>query len=228
MVSAPRAPPDKTHILECQPLGYSFAEGCNAMWGARLTPAPTGGHLEPGSRCGSIDNCAASCQDDGTASTMSIRLPEHPCTNHDNVRVPRAYGCHCAHAQAMITFVFAEHTVAEHPCPNHDNVRGPRAYGCQSIHAQTMITFVFREHTVARGTATRAKTPSPVQATSSADSFCGRPKVLEKEPLRNACFPIAKPLKTSEISDLLTLFAPCEKTPKRSEFAKTPVLSTFR
>ena len=46
LLSAPQAPPEKTHILECQPLGYSFAEGCNAMWGAQLTPAPTGGHLD--------------------------------------------------------------------------------------------------------------------------------------------------------------------------------------
>ena len=83
LVGAPRATPDKTHILECQPLGYS----------------------------------AASCQDPGTASTRSIRLPEHPCPNHDNVRVPRAYGCQCAHAQTMITFVFQEHTVANAPMP---------------------------------------------------------------------------------------------------------------
>ena len=67
-----------------------------------------------------------------------------------------------------------------------------------------MITFVFQEHTVANA------------------------KVLEKEPLRNACFPIAKPLKTSEITDPLTLFAPCEKSLKRCDSAKTPVSSTFR
>ena len=77
------------------------------------------------------------------------------------------------------------------------------------------------------GTATRAKTPSPVQATSSADSFCGRPKVLEKEPLQNPCFPIAKPPKTSEISNRLRVLALCQRCPSACESAKTPVLSTF-
>ena len=57
------------------------------------------------------------------------RMPKHPCPNHNNVRVLRAYNNKCIHAQTMVTLVFREHTIA-HPFP-------------------TIITFVFREHTIA-------------------------------------------------------------------------------
>ena len=104
----------------------------------------------------------------------------HPCSNHGDVRVPRAYGCTSAsmlkpwwrscsksirspqriHAQPMVTFVFQEHTVtAAHPCSNHGDARVPRAYGYQSIHAQTVVTFAFQEKTV-----TRAFMPIPEPA----------------------------------------------------------------
>ena len=49
---------------------------------------------------------------------------------------------------------------------------------------------------------------------------------LQNTPVRNAAFPIAKPLKTHEITDPLTLFGPCETSLKRSDCAKTPVSST--
>ena len=149
----------------------------------------------------------------------------HPCPNHNNVRVSRAYGYQCIHAQTIT------------------NARVSRAYGYQCIHAQTRITIVFREHAVtsasmpkpirarsartdrrtvsssaicssmSSGTATKAKTPSLVQASSSADSFCRRPKVLKKEPLGNHSFPIAKALNTSKFNNRLKVFALCEKSP---------------
>ena len=36
--------------------------------------------------------------------------PPHPCPNHNKVRVPRAYGHQSMHAQAIIPFLFQEHT----------------------------------------------------------------------------------------------------------------------
>ena len=51
-----------------------------------------------------------------------MRVPEHACPNHNNVRVSRAYDYQSIHAP----------------------------YDYQSIHAQTIITFVFREHTITR------------------------------------------------------------------------------
>ena len=69
-------------------------------------------------------------------------VTRHPCPNHKNVRVFRAYGYQCIHAQTesirlpahpcttMITFVFRDHTVTR-----------------ASIYPN-QITFVFREHTV--------------------------------------------------------------------------------
>ena len=87
--------------------------------------------------------------------SKSIRSPEHPCPNHNNVRVPRAYAHQSIHAPTIITFVFQEHTITRSSCPNHNNVRAPGAYAHPSIHAQTIITFVFQEHTL-----TRASMPS--------------------------------------------------------------------
>ena len=79
----------------------------------------------------------------------SIRLPEHPCPNHSNFRVPRADGHQSIHAAAILSFVFPEQTVTMvHPCRIHSNVRVPRAYGHQSNHAQTIITSEFLEHMV--------------------------------------------------------------------------------
>ena len=107
--------------------------------------------------------------------SKSIRSPEHPCPNHNSVRVPRAYAHQSIHAQTVFPFVFQEHTLTrasmpkpqfrscsksirspEHPCPNRISVRAPRAYAHQSIHAQTIIPFVFQEHTL-----TRASMPKP-------------------------------------------------------------------
>ena len=101
--------------------------------------------------------------------SKSIRLPEHPCPNHNSIRVPRAYAHQSIHAQTIISFVFQEHKLTrasmpkpqfrscfksirspEHPCPNHNSVRVPRAYAHQSIYAQTIIPFVFQEHTLTR------------------------------------------------------------------------------
>ena len=82
----------------------------------------------------------------------------HPCPNHDNVRLPRAYGYQCIHVQTITTFVFREHTVASAsmPKPNHKKFRASRAYGYQCTHAPARMTFVFREHTV-----TSASIPKP-------------------------------------------------------------------
>ena len=73
-----------------------------------------------------------------------MRSPEHPCPNHNDVCVTRAYGHttghQSIHAQTIITFVFQGHTVTRAPS-NHNNVRVCKAYGHQSFHAQTIITF---------------------------------------------------------------------------------------
>ena len=62
--------------------------------------------------------------------SKSIRFPEHPCPNHNSLRVTGAHGSQSIHAQIIIPFVFQE------PCPNHNSVRVPRAYGSQSIRAE--------------------------------------------------------------------------------------------
>ena len=98
LVGAPRATPDKTHILECQPVGSSLAQTCNAMWGTRLTPGPSGGHVD--------------LAPDVEASTTARHLVR--------IRAQQAggaYACQSAHAQTMITFVFREHTVARASMP---------------------------------------------------------------------------------------------------------------
>ena len=41
----------------------------------------------------------------------SIRVSEHPCPNHNDVRVPRAYGSQSIHAQTIITSAFQEHAI---------------------------------------------------------------------------------------------------------------------
>ena len=47
-----------------------------------------------------------------------MRSPEHPCPNHNSVRVPSSCGHQSIHAQTIIPFVFQEHTVtrASMPC----------------------------------------------------------------------------------------------------------------
>ena len=96
--------------------------------------------------------------------SKSMRAPEHPCPNHDSVRVPRACGHQGIPAQTIIPIVFQEPTGTraslpkpqfrscsksirspKHPCPNHNSVRVPRASGHQSIHAQSIIPFVVQE-----------------------------------------------------------------------------------
>ena len=93
-----------------------------------------------------------------------MRSPEHPCPNHNSVRVPRACGHQRIFAQTTIPLVFQEHPVTKasmpkpkfrscsksirspkHPCPNHNSVRGPRTCGHQSIPAQIIIPFVVKE-----------------------------------------------------------------------------------
>ena len=60
-----------------------------------------------------------------------MRLPEHPCQNHNSV---------CLESIRL----------PEHPCQNHNIVRVSKAYDYQSIHAKTIIPFVFQEHTNSR------------------------------------------------------------------------------
>ena len=64
-------------------------------------------------------------------------MPECPCPNHKNVRVPRAYGHQSIHDATIIAFVFLEHMIT-------------------NIHAQTIVAFVFLEETV-----TKASMPKP-------------------------------------------------------------------
>ena len=45
----------------------------------------------------------------------------HPCPNHNSVRVSRAYGHQCIHAQTIIPFVFRERTVTP-----DDGLTGPQ------------------------------------------------------------------------------------------------------
>ena len=60
--------------------------------------------------------------------SRSIRNPESPCPNQNNLRVPKASDN------------------PEHPCPHLTDARVPRARDYLSIHAQTKITFPFLEH----------------------------------------------------------------------------------
>ena len=81
--------------------------------------------------------------------SKSMRSPEHPCSNHYSVRVPRVCGHQRIHAQTTIPFVLQEHAVTrasmpkalfrscsrsmrspEHPCPNHKSVCVP--HPCRS------------------------------------------------------------------------------------------------
>ena len=120
-----------------------------------------------------------------------IRSPEHPCANHNSIRVPRAYAHQSIHAQTTIPFVFQEHTLTrasmpkpqfrscsksislpEHPCPNHTSIRVPRAYAHQSIHAQTTIPFVFQEHTLTRGSMPKPKFHSCSKSIRSPEHPC--------------------------------------------------------
>ena len=93
LVCAPRATPDKPHILESQPLGYSFAQGSNAMWGARLKPALTGGHLD----------LAPDVEASTGARHLVMMTAEQAGSAYDT--------------ETIITFVFREHTITGAPMP---------------------------------------------------------------------------------------------------------------
>ena len=54
---------------------------------------------------------------DFPSCSKSNRSPEHPCPNHNSVRVPRAYGDQSIHAQTIIPFVSQEHTVTRASMP---------------------------------------------------------------------------------------------------------------
>ena len=54
---------------------------------------------------------------DFPSCSKSLRSPENPCPNHNNVRVPSAYGDQSIHAQTIIPFVFQEHTVTRASMP---------------------------------------------------------------------------------------------------------------
>ena len=89
-------------------------------------------HVELAMEPGSLRNLGAEEEarsSRGRPSEDCVLVVQHPCRNHNKVRVSRA---------------------PEHLCPNRNNVRVSRAYDYQSIHAQTIIMFVFREHTITR------------------------------------------------------------------------------
>ena len=50
--------------------------------------------------------------------SKSIRSPEHPCPNHNNVRVRGAYAHPSIHAQTIIKFAFQEHTLTRASMPS--------------------------------------------------------------------------------------------------------------
>ena len=62
-----------------------------------------------------------------------MRSAEHPCPNHNSVRVPRAYGRPSIPAHRS---VFECVRSAEHPCPTDNYVQVLNACDQQSIHAQ--------------------------------------------------------------------------------------------
>ena len=66
-------------------------------------------------------------------------IEEHPCPNHNSVRVPRAYGHRASMPKPEQRSCSKSIRSSELPCPNQNSVRVPRAYGHHSIHAQTII-----------------------------------------------------------------------------------------
>ena len=102
----------------------------------------------------------------------SIRLPDHPCPDHNSV-VFQEHSVTRASMSKPYFLLFQEHVFQEHtiskacmpkpevicvpvhtvsraPRPSHNFVRVPRAFGYQSIHGQAMISFVFQEHRLTR------------------------------------------------------------------------------
>ena len=54
---------------------------------------------------------------DFPSCSKSLRSPENPCPNLNNVRVPSAHAHQRTHAQTIITFVFQVHTLTKEPMP---------------------------------------------------------------------------------------------------------------
>ena len=73
----------------------------------------------------------------------TILLPVHPCPNHTNFRVSRAYGYQCIHAPTIITLVFREHTVTSASMPNpRKRSRSKSIRSCR--HASCIRNFVIK------------------------------------------------------------------------------------
>ena len=100
--------------------------------------------------CGAYSHQSIHAQTRITVLIPTAYGAEHPCPEHNNVRVPRTYGHQSINAQTLITFVSCPKSIqsSEHPYQDHKTDRIPRAYGHQSIHAQARITFVCLEHIV--------------------------------------------------------------------------------
>ena len=62
--------------------------------------------------------------------------------NHNCLRVPRAYGSHCIHAQTLISFVFQEHMVTFTSMPKS------AYFSCHIAHrtAQAAESRLFKHH----------------------------------------------------------------------------------
>ena len=54
---------------------------------------------------------------DFPSCSKSLRSPENPCPNHNNIRVPSAIDHERIHAQTIITFVFHMHTITKESMP---------------------------------------------------------------------------------------------------------------
>ena len=112
LVTRLRVTPDETHILS---LGTSKG-GCVsphrvyhcAQALLQVPDCSTGSQLPFG---------AASAAFPISGCSQSIRRNEHPCPNHNLIRVPRAYDDQSIHAQTIISFVFPEHTMTRASMP---------------------------------------------------------------------------------------------------------------
>ena len=82
--------------------------------------------------------CASMPATHNNVCVPGVRLPGpvQPCPNQNNVRVPRANGWQCIHAQTIMASIFQEHTFTSASMPHHDNFRVPRALDGQSPSAQ--------------------------------------------------------------------------------------------
>ena len=69
----------------------------------------------------------------------SVRLPEHPCTNHKSVHVPGL-----SFPEDRTTFMFKRMPLSEYPCPQNNDVRVPSASENRKWSAQQDELYVLK------------------------------------------------------------------------------------